>query len=56
MKRAACYAHASQSPDKFYQLQDSIAAFRGVESGFKRAEAFLLQRGSLRDVLSASLK
>src|ERR1035437_248151 len=55
-KRAACYAHASQSPDKFYGLQDSVAAFRGVESGSRRAEAFLLQRGSARDVLPAALK
>jgi hypothetical protein len=54
-KRAACYAHASQSPERFYSLQDSVAAFRGVESGFKRAEAFLLQRGSDRDVLRTAL-
>jgi LmbE family N-acetylglucosaminyl deacetylase len=55
LKRAACYAHASQSPDRFYALQDSVAAFRGVESGYKRAEAFLLQRGSARDVLPVAL-
>jgi LmbE family N-acetylglucosaminyl deacetylase len=55
-KRAACYAHASQSPDRFYELQDSVAAFRGIESGARRAEAFLLQRGSARDVLPAALK
>jgi LmbE family N-acetylglucosaminyl deacetylase len=42
-KRAACYAHASQTPDKYYDLQDRVAAFRGIESGFKRAEAFILQ-------------
>lgn len=42
-KRAACYAHASQTPDKFYALQDQVAKFRGVESGFERAEAFILQ-------------
>lgn len=40
-KRAACYAHASQSPDRFYSLQDQIARFRGVESGFRAAEAFI---------------
>ena len=55
-KRAACYAHASQSPDRFYELQDSVAAFRGVESGHRRAEAFLLQRGSARDVLPLALQ
>lgn len=42
-KRLACYAHASQSPEKFYALQDSVAAWRGLESGFGRAEAFLKQ-------------
>jgi LmbE family N-acetylglucosaminyl deacetylase len=55
-KRAACYAHASQSPDRFYALQDAVAAFRGVENGCKRAEAFLPQRGGLWDGLSAALK
>ena len=39
-KREACYAHASQSPDKFYALQSQVARFRGVESGFAQAEAF----------------
>jgi LmbE family N-acetylglucosaminyl deacetylase len=39
-KRTACYAHASQSPDKYYALQDQIARFRGVESRHERAEAF----------------
>jgi len=39
-KRAACYAHASQSPDRYYALQDQVAKFRGLESGFTRAEAF----------------
>ncbi|MEO8659783.1 MAG: PIG-L deacetylase family protein [Bryobacteraceae bacterium] len=39
-KRAACYAHASQSPDRFYTLQDQVAKFRGLESGYPRAEAF----------------
>ena len=42
-KRAACYAHASQTPDRYYALQDQVAAFRGVEGGYKRAEAFVLQ-------------
>ena len=41
LKRAACYAHASQSPDHFYTLQDQVAQFRGVESGAGAAEAFV---------------
>ena len=40
-KRAACYAHASQTPDRFYALQDQVARFRGVESGTAAAEAFV---------------
>ena len=40
-KRSACYAHASQAPDKFYALQESVARFRGIESGHKQAEAFV---------------
>lgn len=40
-KRAACHAHASQSPEKFYALQDQVARFRGIERGVGRAEAFL---------------
>jgi len=52
-KRAACYAHASQSPDRYYALQDEVARFRGIERGYKRAEAFLLQRQSPYDVFSA---
>ncbi|HEV2424365.1 MAG TPA: PIG-L deacetylase family protein [Terriglobia bacterium] len=42
-KRAACYAHASQTPDRYYALQDQVATFRGIEGGFERAEAFILQ-------------
>jgi len=40
-KRAACYAHASQSPDRFYALQSQVARFRGIESGYPAAEAFI---------------
>lgn len=40
-KRAACYAHASQSPDRFYALQSQVARFRGVESGYAHAEAYI---------------
>jgi LmbE family N-acetylglucosaminyl deacetylase len=40
-KRLACYAHASQSPDRFYALQEMITRLRGVESGHKQAEAYI---------------
>ncbi len=51
IKRAACYAHASQTPDRYYALQDQVAAFRGIEAGYKRAEAFVLQIQSPHDPL-----
>jgi LmbE family N-acetylglucosaminyl deacetylase len=44
-KRAACYAHASQTPDRYYALQSSVARFRGLECGFAQAEAFLEHPG-----------
>jgi LmbE family N-acetylglucosaminyl deacetylase len=40
VKKAACYAHASQAPDKFYALQSAVTRFRGIESGCRQAEAF----------------
>ena len=40
-KRAACYAHASQAPDRFYALQQTVAKWRGLESGYGQAEAFV---------------
>jgi len=43
VKRAACYAHGSQTPDRYYKLQDDVAGFRGIEGGYKRAEAFIAQ-------------
>lgn len=49
-KKAACYAHATQTPDRYYSLQDDVARFRGIESGFKRAEAFLFQLQSPYDI------
>jgi LmbE family N-acetylglucosaminyl deacetylase len=39
-RRAACYAHASQQPDKWYPKQVELTRRRGVESGFPQAEAF----------------
>ena len=55
VKRAACYAHASQTPDRYYALQDAVAKFRGLESGYSRAEAFILQFQSPSDVLKTAL-
>ena len=48
-KRAACYAHASQTPDFYYPLQDTVANFRGLQAGTKKAEGFVLQLGSPPD-------
>lgn len=51
-KKAACYAHASQSPDFYYGLQDTVAAFRGLQSGTKRAEAYIVQLGSPHEIFA----
>jgi hypothetical protein len=40
-KRLACYAHASQAPDRFYALQETVTRMRGIESGHKQAEAYV---------------
>ena len=40
-KRSACYAHASQAPDKFYALQELVTRMRGLESGHKQAEGYI---------------
>jgi N-acetylglucosamine malate deacetylase 1 len=40
-KRAACYAHTSQKPEKWYPLELELTTFRGAERGFAQAEAFL---------------
>jgi LmbE family N-acetylglucosaminyl deacetylase len=53
-KRSACYAHASQTPDRFYELQDAVARFRGIESGWHRAEAYILQVESPYEALPAA--
>lgn len=49
-KKASCYAHASQTPDRYYELQDTVARFRGLESGYERAEGFLWQLQSPFDI------
>jgi len=50
-RRAACYAHVSQQPDKWYPKQVEITRSRGVESGFRQAEAFLRHAESKRAML-----
>jgi N-acetylglucosamine malate deacetylase 1 len=40
-KRSACFAHASQAPQKFYKLQSRVTRFRGIEGGYSQAEAFI---------------
>jgi LmbE family N-acetylglucosaminyl deacetylase len=42
-RHAACYAHASQSPEKWYPLQTEITRSRGTQGGYKQAEAFVRQ-------------
>jgi LmbE family N-acetylglucosaminyl deacetylase len=41
LKRSACYAHASQAPDKYYALQETVTRMRGLESGHKQAEGYI---------------
>jgi N-acetylglucosamine malate deacetylase 1 len=50
-RRAACYAHVSQQPDKWYPKQVEITRRRGTESGFEQAEAFLHHAESRRGLL-----
>ncbi|MDB5351777.1 MAG: bshB [Planctomycetota bacterium] len=40
-KRRACFAHASQSPGKFYTLQEQVTRLRGIERGCRHAEGFI---------------
>ncbi len=49
-KKAACYAHASQTPDSYFALQDTVATFRGLQSGFAKAEGYIMQIGSPYDI------
>jgi LmbE family N-acetylglucosaminyl deacetylase len=50
-KRAACYAHASQTPDRYYALQSQVSRFRGVESGHAQAEGYIRHAQSPYDLL-----
>ena len=40
-KRRACYAHASQTPDRFYPLQEQVTRLRGIERGVRCAEGYI---------------
>ena len=40
LKRQACYAHASQNPDRFYALQADVARFRGNRGGIQAGRSF----------------
>jgi LmbE family N-acetylglucosaminyl deacetylase len=40
-KKSACFAHASQAPERFYALQQMVTRMRGVESGHKEAEGYV---------------
>jgi LmbE family N-acetylglucosaminyl deacetylase len=40
-KRLACFAHASQAPERFYALQETVCRMRGLEIGRKYAEAYV---------------
>ena len=50
-RHAACYAHVSQEPGKWYPKQVEITRRRGVEGGFGQAEAFLRHPESKRALL-----
>jgi LmbE family N-acetylglucosaminyl deacetylase len=50
LKRQACYAHASQSPDRYYEVQDTVAHFRGLQGGYKRAEGYIRQNQNPFDI------
>ena len=40
-KREACFAHASQQPEKWYPLEADLTRFHGTQSGYAHAEGFL---------------
>ena len=40
-KRQSCFAHASQSPERFYALQEQVTLLRGIERGCRHAEGFI---------------
>jgi LmbE family N-acetylglucosaminyl deacetylase len=50
-RRAACYAHSSQQPEKWYPKQVELTRFRGTAGGFAQAEGFVRHWESKRAVL-----
>ena len=40
-KKLACYAHATQAPDKYYGVQELVTRMRGLESGHQQAEGYI---------------
>jgi len=40
-KRAACFAHASQQPEKWYPLEAELTRLHGTQSGYVHSEGFL---------------
>ncbi len=40
-KRQACFAHASQSPERYYPVQEAVTRLRGLDCGVRLAEAFI---------------
>ena len=50
-RRAACYEHVSQQPDKWYPKQVEITKRHGAEMGFAQAEGFLRHPDSRRALL-----
>ncbi len=53
-KQKACIAHASQTPEKFYPLQEQVSRFRGLECGCQFAEGFIPHVQSWHGLLAAS--
>jgi LmbE family N-acetylglucosaminyl deacetylase len=51
VRRAACYAHASQQPEKWYPRQVELTRFRGSQSGYPQAEGFVRHWESRRALL-----
>jgi LmbE family N-acetylglucosaminyl deacetylase len=50
-RRAACYAHASQQPDKWYPEQVSLTRAHGAARGLEQADGFLRHPDSKRAFL-----
>jgi LmbE family N-acetylglucosaminyl deacetylase len=50
-RRAACFAHASQQPAKWYPKQTELTRMRGEASGFAQAEGFVRHWQSRRGEL-----